>query len=184
MAAGDKKETLSLDPSDEAPGACTAAFIPTVQTTYSYRIFGTIHGSPVDLTFACAPGEVSEISEDNSQLRISGTITRIEKAGASAAPALEMRRLPEPALSAYELNQNTQALAAAARVAESQATTARTLSIVGVVAGILGLAVAGMAGKKGPGHEVRHCCPHLYDRCVWHRWNRSRLCRRPWRTAS
>src|SRR5579871_2057867 len=39
LGAGDKKETLAFDPSDEAPGAYAANFIPTVQTTYTYRIF-------------------------------------------------------------------------------------------------------------------------------------------------
>ena len=86
LAAGDKKETLSFDPSDEAPGSYAANFIPTVQTTYSYRIFGTINGSPVDLTFTCVAGEVSETAEDNSQLKVSDTITRINKIGAFALP--------------------------------------------------------------------------------------------------
>ena len=56
LAAGDKKETLTFDPSDEAPGSYAANFIPTVQTTYSYRIFGTFNKTPVDLTFTCVPG--------------------------------------------------------------------------------------------------------------------------------
>src|SRR5579872_6392467 len=58
LSAGAKKQTLSFDPSDEAPGAYAANFIPTVQTTYTYRIFGTVNGAPVDLTFACVTGEV------------------------------------------------------------------------------------------------------------------------------
>ena len=87
LAAGDKKETLSFDPSDEAPGAYAANFIPTVQTTYSYRIFGTINSSPVDLTFTCVTGEVSETAEDNSQLKVSDTITRMNKIGAFGCPA-------------------------------------------------------------------------------------------------
>ncbi len=87
LAAGDRKETLPLDPSDSAAGSYTAAFIPTVQTTYSYRFFGTINSSPVDLTFACVPGEVSETAEDNSQVNVSGTVTRIRKVGAFGCPA-------------------------------------------------------------------------------------------------
>src|SRR5579862_8528443 len=71
LAAGDKKETLSFDPSDEAPGAYAANFIPTVQTTYSYRIFGTIENNPVDITFTCVTGEVSETSQDHSQVKVS-----------------------------------------------------------------------------------------------------------------
>lgn len=154
LAAGDKKETLSFDPSDEAPGAYAANFIPTVQTTYSYRIFGTINSSPVDLTFTCINGEVSETAEDNSQLKVSDTITRVNKIGAFACPApRKVMGFPEPSLSSYDLNQNTQALAAAAQMAARQATTAEALGIAGIVAGLFGLAVAGIAWKrKQAGH--------------------------------
>jgi hypothetical protein len=149
LAAGDKKETLSFDPSDEAPGAYAANFIPTVQTTYSYRIFGTINKSPVDLTFTCAAGEVSETAEDSSQLIVSDTITRINKVGAFACPAPRKNMgFPEPSLSSYELNQNAQDLGAAAQMAGKQAKTAQALSIVGMVSGLLALAFAGMVWKR------------------------------------
>jgi hypothetical protein len=149
LAAGDKKVTLSFDPSDEAPGAYAANFIPTVQTTYSYRIFGTINSSPVDLVFTCVSGEVSETAEDNSQLKVSDTITRLNKIGAFSCPApRKAMGFPEPSLSSYELNQNTQDLAAAAQMAGKQATTAQALGIVGTVTGLLGLAVAGIAWKR------------------------------------
>jgi hypothetical protein len=149
LVAGDKKETLSFDPSDEAPGAYAANFIPTVQTTYSYRIFGTINGSPVNITFTCVAGEVSETTEDNSQLKVSDTITRINKIGAFACPAPRKNMgFPEPSLSSYELNQNAQDLAAAAQMAGKQAKTAQALSIAGIVAGLLGLAFAGMVWKR------------------------------------
>jgi len=149
LAAGNKKTTLALDPSDRAPGSYTAAFIPTVQTTYSYRIFGTIDSKPVDLTFACAPGEISEKAEDNSLVKVSDMITRINKVGAFACPAARnVAGFPEPALSSYELSQNTQNLAAVAEAAGKQASTAQALSIAGIVAGLLGLAVAGLAWKR------------------------------------
>ena len=149
LAAGDKKETLSLEPSDTAPGFYTAAFIPTVQTTYSYRIFGTINSNLVDLTFTCVPGEVSETAEDNSQVKVSSTIIRLDKVGAFGCPvARNTAGFPEPALSSYELNQNTQNLAAETRMASKQATTVRALSIVGFISGLSGLAVAGLAWKR------------------------------------
>jgi hypothetical protein len=149
LAAGDKKETLSLDPSDSAPGSYTAIFIPTVQTTYSYRIFGTINGSPVDLTFACVPGEVSETAEDKSQVKVSETVTRVDKVGAFGCPAARNSAgFPEPAVSSYELNQNLQNVAAAARLAGNDARTSQMLSIVGFIAGLSGLAVAVMAWKR------------------------------------
>jgi hypothetical protein len=149
LIAGNKKETLSFDPSDEAPGAYTANFIPTVQTTFSYRIFGTVSSIPVDLTFTCVAGGDSETAEDNSQVKVSDTITRLNKIGAFACPAARKAMgFPEPALSSYELDQNTQNLAAAAQMAGKQATTAQTLGIIGFITGISGLVVAGIVWKR------------------------------------
>ena len=149
LAAGDKKETLSFDPSFNAPGAYAANFIPTVQTTYNYRIFGTIDNSSVDLTFTCVTGEVSESAEDNSQVKISDSITRLRKIGAFGCPASKKTMgFPEPSLSSYELNQSLQNLADGARSAGKQAATAQALSIAGIVSGLLGLAIAGMALKR------------------------------------
>jgi hypothetical protein len=149
LAAGDKKETLSFDPSDKAPGAYAANFIPTVQTTYNYRIFGAIDNHSVDLTFTCVTGEVSESAEDNSRVRVSDLITRLRKIGAFGCPASKTALgFPEPSLSSYELNQGLQNLADGARSAGKQAATAQALSIAGIVSGLLGLAVAGMALKR------------------------------------
>lgn len=149
LIAGDKKETLSFDPSDEAPGTYAANFIPTVQTTYSYRIFGTINNTPVDLSFTCVPGEASETADDNSQVKVSDKITRLNKVGAFGCPAdRKSMGFPEPSISSYDLNQNTQNLAATAQAAAKQAATAQALSIGGIVIGFLGLAVAGIAWKR------------------------------------
>ena len=149
LIAGDKKETLSFDPSDSGPGAYTANFIPTVQTTYSYRIFGKIGDDSVDLTFPCVTGEVSETAEDNAPVKVSDTVTRIQKIGAFGCPAAKKNMgFPEPALSTYELSQNAQNAAAAADAAGKQAATAQTLGMVGIVVGLLGLLVAGIAWKR------------------------------------
>jgi hypothetical protein len=149
LSAGNKKETLAFDPSDDAPGAYTAAFIPTVQTTYSYRIFGTIESKPVDLMFACVPGEVSEKAEDNAQVKVSDTVMRVDKVGAFSCPAARnVAGFPEPALSSYELSQNTQNLSTAAQTAGKQASMGQTFGIAGLIAGLLGLAVALFALKR------------------------------------
>jgi hypothetical protein len=149
LAAGDKKETLPFDPSDKAPGSYAAIFIPTVQTTYSYRIFGTIDNNSVDLTFTCATGEVSESAEDNSQLKVSGSIARLRKIGAFGCPdSKKTMGFPEPSLSSYEMNQSLQNLVAGAEETGKRAATAQTLGISGIVSGLLGLAVAGIALKR------------------------------------
>src|SRR3984893_7562848 len=107
LAAGDKKETLPFDPSDKAPGAYAANFIPTVQTTYNYRIFGAIDKRSVELTFACVTGEVSESAEENSPVKLSDSITRLRKIGAFGCPASKRTMgFPAPSLSSYELNQS------------------------------------------------------------------------------
>jgi hypothetical protein len=149
LAAGDKKETLSFEPSNKAPGAYAANFIPTVQTTYSYRIFGTINSIPVDLTFACVPGEVSETAEDNSSVKVSDQITRIDKVGAFGCPAARKSMgFPEPALSSYDLDQNTRAGLVSAQTAAAQVSTSRALSIAAIIIGLFSLALAGISWKR------------------------------------
>ena len=149
LSAGDKKETLPFDPSDKTPGSYSANFIPTVQTTYSYRLFGTIESNSVDLTFTCVTGEVSESAEDNSPLKVSGSITRLRKVGAFGCPASKkVLGFPEPSLSSYELNESVQSLTTGNQAAAKQAATAQTLSIAGILCGLIGLGVAGIAMKR------------------------------------
>ena len=149
LSAGDKKETLPLEPSYGAPGSYSAKFIPTVQTTYSYRVFGTIAGDAVDLTFPCAPGEVSEDAQDNSTVKVSDTVTRIAKTGGFGCPAARgPSGFPEPAHSSYELNQNTQNVVAVLQRSRQEATRAEALGAGGLVAGIAGLVTAIVAWKR------------------------------------
>lgn len=149
LSAGDKKETLALEPADGAPGSYSAKFIPTVQTTYSYRLFGTIANNPVDLTFSCEPGEVSEDAQDNSTVKVSETVARITKTGGFGCPeARGPTGFPEPAHSTYELNQNTQSVAAAVQRSREDAARAETLGTLGLVAGIAGLLTAIVAWRR------------------------------------
>ncbi len=53
LQAGDQKKVLALRPKYGAPGTYTAKFYPTVQTTYTYRFFGTVNNVPIDLSFSC-----------------------------------------------------------------------------------------------------------------------------------
>ncbi len=95
------------------------------------------------------PGEVSEKAEDNSQVKVSEIITRVDKVGAFGCPAARnVAGFPEPALSSYELSQNAQNLASGAQSAGKQASMAQTLSVAGLIAGLLGLAVAVLALKR------------------------------------
>jgi hypothetical protein len=149
LSAGDKKETLAIDPADAAPGSYSAKFIPTVPTTYGYRLFGTIAGNSVDLTFSCAPGEVSEDAQDNSTVKVSDTVTRIEKIGGFECPtARGPSGFPEPAHSSYELNQETQNVAAALQQSREEAARAQAFGMAGLGVGIAGLVMAIVAWKR------------------------------------
>jgi hypothetical protein len=87
ISAGPKKKVLALEPAFREPGHYEAAFYPTIQTTYNYRIFGNVSGIPVDLTFTCAPGGVAEgNAPDNSTVKISDQVTRKGLAGGFGCP--------------------------------------------------------------------------------------------------
>ena len=145
LGAGDKKEVLPLDPAD-TPGSYTANFIPTVPTTYTYRIFGTIAGTPVDLTFSCVPGAVSESTTDNAQVKVSDAVTRMDKIGAFGCPAARAAEgFPESALSSYELNQNIQN---AANAAKTEGAASQTVGIIGLIAGIAGIVIGIAVWRK------------------------------------
>jgi hypothetical protein len=149
LSAGDKKETIALEPSYGVPGSYTAKFIPTVQTTYGYRLFGTIGGNPVDLAFSCLPGEVSEDAQDNSTVKVSDTVTRIAKTGGFGCPAARAPSgFPEPAHSSYELDRDIQSVVAAVQRSREEATRAEAFGMAGLLAGIAGLVAAIVAWRR------------------------------------
>lgn len=45
VTAGDKKKVFNLAPAIKDPGHYNALFYPTIQTTYQYRLFGTINNT-------------------------------------------------------------------------------------------------------------------------------------------
>ena len=51
LSAGNKTKILDLVPAYNDPGAYRANFVPTVETTYAYRFFGTINNASVSLMF-------------------------------------------------------------------------------------------------------------------------------------
>ncbi len=134
LGAGDKTKIVPLEPSEDAPGAYTAIFIPTVATTYSYRIFGTLNNTPVDLKFTC-DSSVSEDAEDATVSKISAGVTRLHKVGAFGCPvASDEYGFPEPERSSYDLNAAASASASSAGTAKTFAIGAFALAVVALVA--------------------------------------------------
>jgi hypothetical protein len=50
VKAGPHVRVFELEPRFRVPGRYDAVFYPTVATTYTYRLFGTINGAPFDVT--------------------------------------------------------------------------------------------------------------------------------------
>jgi hypothetical protein len=104
LAAGNNTRVLQLEPAFGEPGAYEAPFYPTVATTISYRLFGTINNTPVDLTFTCAPtGEAGAVA-DNSTVQVSEGVVRKGIEGGFGCPApVTDAGFPEPLMSNFEI---------------------------------------------------------------------------------
>ena len=57
ISAGDKKKILEIEPAFNDPGHYEAVFYPTIETTYNYRLFGTINNITLSLDFRCSTAE-------------------------------------------------------------------------------------------------------------------------------
>jgi hypothetical protein len=85
VKAGPHAKVFDLRPTYNTPGRYEVVFYPSVATTYSFRLFGTIEQVPVDLMFACNPlGHVSV--EDKNAVKISEQITRKALVGSFGCP--------------------------------------------------------------------------------------------------
>ena len=104
LAAGNNTRTLQFEPAFGEPGAYEAPFYPTVATTISYRVFGTINDTPVDLTFTCTPtGEAGAVA-DNSTVQISEGVVRKGIEGGYGCPTpVTDAGFPEPLMSNNEI---------------------------------------------------------------------------------
>jgi hypothetical protein len=143
MSAGDKKKTMDLSPIHGEAGAYRASFIPTVQTTYTYRFFGTVNEKPIDISFTCNPAGHPATPEDTNPLQLSEDVTQIGKRGAFGCPVAKADLgFPEAATSEYDLKTSVDAGLAATG---TQADSSRTLAMVGIFLGVLGLG-AGVGG--------------------------------------
>lgn len=127
LIAGDAKKTLDFAPIYGAPGAYKAPFYPTVATTLSYRVFGTLNDTPVDLTFTCSPAGHVVAKEDATEVEISEGVTRHKKSGAFGCPVeKEGMGFPEPSADIQTLKS----------AGGSAGTVALALSVAALIAAI------------------------------------------------
>jgi hypothetical protein len=112
LSAGPKKKEMQLEPAFRDPGHYEAPFYPTVQTTYNYRLFGTINNTPVNLTFTCNPAGGGEAqSVNNSTAKISEGVERKGLAGGFSCPQSRSDvAFPEPYMSNTEIQSKLAAM--------------------------------------------------------------------------
>jgi hypothetical protein len=154
LAAGGKKKVYNIQPSFGTPGSYRTAFYPTVQTTLSYRIFGTVDSIPIDMTFTCNPAGHPRSPDDNNEVKISDQVTRLSKRGTFGCPVARADiGFPEPASSGYELQTKLSSLDAALADARADAGRARMMGLAGAALGLVGLFCGAMAwmSKRGRG---------------------------------
>ncbi len=139
MVAGTQKKTMDITPAFGALGSYKTTFFPTVQTTFSYRLFGTLNSVPVDLTFTCNPAGHPMVAEDTTATKISDTVTQLSKSGAFGCPVARADLgFPEQSITTYDLNTKISE-------AKDAAASSRSKGMAGIVFGVLGLVAGGGA---------------------------------------
>lgn len=141
-SAGPKKKTSDLDASDDNPGEYTTTFYPTVQTSISIRIFGTINNTPIDFTLGCLPEGSPPKPDNTSTVTISQGVVRTLDSGSFGCPvAKEDLGFPEPSTTLHDL--------ASAR--SSSTSTSNTSGSGSLVLGIIAIVISVVAAGIGTG---------------------------------
>lgn len=86
LIAGSVKKTQDIAPIFGMAGQYQSPFYPTLATTYSYRIFGTINETPIDFTTSCTPAGHARGAEDKTEVKVNDQVTRILKTGGFGCP--------------------------------------------------------------------------------------------------
>jgi hypothetical protein len=158
VAAGGKKMVQAIEPAFGESGVYETAFYPTVATTITYRIFGEINETPVNLTFTCTPAGEAGATPSNATETISDGVVRKGIAGGFGCPESRSEAgFPEPYTSNAEmgasLNQIESDVATIKQsVGSSTGSGSDMMSWAGVGLGIVGIAIGaaaiGIASKR------------------------------------
>lgn len=151
LIAGERKKVLDLAPAYNDPGAYRAVFFPTVETTYTYRVFGMLDGTAVDLSFTCNPAGHVAAPEDKTETKLGEGVMRKFKAGQFGCPAAKGEMgFPEPSMSVADLHMDAEHHVAEALDA---ATGAKKQSGFAIALGVLGLACGAFALMRSQRRE-------------------------------
>lgn len=131
---GEETTTYSLEPAFIVgvfgdPGNYNADLVPTRPGTWEYRIYGTVEGAEVDETFTSGPETFSDI-EDPAE-------TAFPVADPNAAELSERIQTEADRVATVESE---------AEKAKDDASSARTLGLIGIIVGAAGLVAAVTVG--------------------------------------
>lgn len=130
LIAGDQKRVLDLTTQYGKPGSYKAVFFPTVQTTLTYRVFGEIEGTAVDLIFTCNPAGHPAAVTNTQREEMGPGVARVEKTGSFGCPiGTADLGFPEPAATLYELSGGSGGMS-------TTETVAIILGAIGFIAGV------------------------------------------------
>jgi hypothetical protein len=138
MIAGNAKKTVSLSPVWGAEGRYKSNFIVTVPTTLTYRLFGTLENTEIDLSFTCNPAGHPQSEEDTTRQEISNAVVQRHKEGTFGCPqAKESFGFPEPVKSEVAF-QNEVAESNTIEVKETS-DAAKPIAVAALIASLLAL---------------------------------------------
>lgn len=104
LAAGEARKVLSISPAYGEPGSYSAPFYITRATTFSYRLFGEVGETPVDLTFTCTPPGATRAADQTAPVQLSEGVTQLTlKGGFGCALEKEPMGFPDEAASSVEV---------------------------------------------------------------------------------
>jgi hypothetical protein len=127
VITGGQSQTLTFSPnlSNDVPplfyGEYTADIEPTVAGSYSFRIFGTVQGTPVNETFTCGPDTFECVNPPSTV------------------------QFPQQIPSGHDMQIGLSNMQSQVAQMQSNIQTAYAIAVVGVVVGIIGIVLAGVA---------------------------------------
>lgn len=143
MIAGDKKKIVNLSPVYGYEGQYKSNFIATVPTTLTYRIFGTLENTPVDISFTCNPAGHPQSEEDTTRTEISDNVFQTLKRGTFGCPQpKEEFGFPEPAPSSFQTEKAVSAMQAVEPAEQNQSNASSSMSVIAIVLSLLACCAA------------------------------------------
>lgn len=134
VSAGSEKKILSLVPAMGMPGHYSAVFYPSAETTYTFRIFGKVGATPIDLSFPCTVSGQAPAT-DSAMAKVSDGVMQKSKSGAFSCPTSRADiTFPVPVVTLSGLDQKV-------REFEGAVGSSGGKGIAGIILGTLGLIV-------------------------------------------